>query len=131
MEANHPAQALAYLGDAVFELKVREMLLAQGARPVDALNQAARRYVTATAQAAMYHRIAPLLTDEEQAILRRGRNLHGGRKMPNIADYRHATGLETLFGYLHANGMHTRLAEVFALCTNEKSPSGPQDSKSP
>ena len=111
-------QSLAYLGDAVFELYVRTRLLAEGDRPIDALNRKARRYVSATGQAVMYHRIKPLLTEAEKTILQRGRNLHGTSrsKAASVTDYRHATGLEVLFGYLFANGEKERLDEIFAWC---------------
>ncbi|MCL2500745.1 MAG: ribonuclease III [Defluviitaleaceae bacterium] len=116
--------ALAYLGDAVFELRVREMLLNKyesNATP-NALNRQARKYVSATAQSAMYHAIFPLLTEEEQAIMKRGRNLHTSSRAKNAdaTDYRHATGLETLFGYLHERGERGRIDELFNLCISVK-----------
>ena len=109
---------LAYMGDAVFELYVRKMLLSSGSRPVDSLNKQARQYVSAAAQAKMYHNIGPFLTDEEQAVMKRGRNLHSNSKAKNagISDYRHATGLEALFGYLFLEEQHERLTEVFEIC---------------
>ena len=112
---------LAYLGDAVFELRVREMLLAQNANGASLreLNRQARSYVSAPAQAQMYHALFDTLTEEEQAIIKRGRNLHATSRAKNadVADYRHATGLETLFGYLHEKGDITRIDEIFARCT--------------
>jgi ribonuclease-3 family protein len=112
--------ALAYLGDAVFELRVREMLLTKnnpGASP-NTLNRQARKYVSAAAQAAMYHALYPHLTEEEQAIIKRGRNLHTNSRAKNaeITAYRHATGLETLFGYLYERNDHNRLITLFSLC---------------
>ena len=111
-------KSLAYLGDAVFELLVREMLLSKGDRPVDVLNVHARRYVSAAAQAAMYKKINPSLTVDEQSAMKRGRNLHSYSKAKNAntSDYRHSTGLETLFGYLYTNNQHERMAEVFDMC---------------
>jgi len=112
--------ALAYLGDAVFELRVREMLLAKNetTNAMNNLNRQARKYVSATAQAAMYHAVFPHLTEEEQAVMKRGRNLHSVSRAKNAdaVAYRHATGLETLFGYLHENKAHERLKELFMLC---------------
>ena len=118
---NHSASSLAYIGDAVFELCVREMLLSAGNRPVNALNQMALQYVTAKAQAKMYHAVVPFLSEEEENVLRRGRNLHSHSKAKsaNMSEYRHATGLETLFGYLYITGQKERLTEIFALCTKE------------
>jgi len=117
---HYSAQCLAYMGDAVFELYVRKMLLSGGNRPVNTLNKQARQYVSAAAQASMYHHIEPLLTQEEQAVMKRGRNLHSysRAKSANTLEYRHATGLEVLFGFLFVNERHERLAEVFEFCVN-------------
>ena len=106
------------MGDAVFEMYVRKMLLSAGNQPVNVLNKQARGLVSAAAQAEMYHRVAPYLTQEEQAVMKRGRNLHSTSKAKNAdtSEYRHATGLETLFGYLFLRNEHERLAEVFNIC---------------
>jgi ribonuclease-3 family protein len=103
----HGTGELAYLGDAVFELMVRDMLLKRGI-PAGDMFEAAKGYVSAPAQAAMYTRIFDKLPPEEQALLKRGRNFPKGD-----SDYCHATGLEVLFGHLHAAGKAERLAEVF------------------
>ncbi|MCL2398905.1 MAG: ribonuclease III [Defluviitaleaceae bacterium] len=118
----YSAQCLAYMGDAVFELHVRQRLLSNGNRPVNILNKQARQYVSATAQAKMYHHISPFLTPDEQAVMRRGRNLHSESKSKNAntSDYRHATGLETLFGYLFVIDQPDRLATIFELCMEIK-----------
>ena len=111
---------LAYLGDAVFELFVRDMLIKKGISFHD-LSPQARNYVSATPQSQMYHKIFDKLSAEEQAVMKRGRNLHSSSrsKSAGVSDYRHATGLEALFGYLHSQGKHDRLAEVFSLCIKE------------
>jgi len=116
---NLSAASLAYIGDAVFELHVRKMLLAQGGRSLNKLNAQARKYVAASAQAKMYQHISPYLSDEEQAVMKRGRNLHSSSraKSAGVSEYRHATGVETLFGYLYVYDRHERLEEVFKLCT--------------
>ena len=108
---------LAYLGDAVFELMVREKLIAEGI-PFRLLGNVADQYVCAKSQSEMYHRIFTKLTNIEQSIIKRGRNLHGAARSKGacVSEYRHATGLEVLFGYLHANGETDRLAEVFEMC---------------
>jgi len=112
---------MAYLGDAVFELWAREMLIAEGL-PVSKANRRAKDIVSATAQSDMYHRIYPGLTDEEQTIMRRGRNLHPLTRAKNAdtASYRHATGLEALFGYLYHNRDMVRLEEIFKLCISPR-----------
>ena len=99
---------LAFVGDGVYGLLVREMLAKQGSRPVGELHRMAVEYVNATAQAAAYDRIAPMLTEQEQAVFRRGRN--GGAHPPRNAD----TGVEALFGYLHLCGEQQRLRALFA-----------------
>jgi len=111
---------LAYLGDAVFELMVRDMLLNQNV-PFGALNRRAKAYVSAVAQAGMYHKIFPGLSQREQAAIKRGRNLHNVSRSKNadVSAYRHATGLEALFGHLYHNGEMERLMEVFAMCVEE------------
>jgi len=112
---------LAYLGDAVFELMVREKLLSENIQ-FRTLNTRARSYVAAPAQAAMYHKIFPALTEAEQAIMKRGRNLHNNSRAKNadVSEYRHATGLETLFGWLYQSNEKARISEIFALCIGEK-----------
>jgi len=112
---------LAYLGDAVFELMVRDMLLKNGV-PFRDMSRRAKDYVSAVAQGAMYHKIFDSLSEEEQGLLKRGRNLHSvsRAKSARVSEYRHATGLEVLFGYLHNTGDCKRLAEVFELCIIEK-----------
>jgi ribonuclease-3 family protein len=119
---NNCTAALAYLGDAVFELRVREALLARNGSGASArsLNRQARAYVSAPAQAVMYHALFPTLSDEEKAIIKRGRNLHTVSRAKNAdaVAYRHATGLEVLFGYLHEKGNQSRINELFVLCTN-------------
>jgi len=111
---------LAYLGDAVFELKVRDMLMKEGV-PFRDMSRRAKDYVSAVAQGAMYHRIFDLLTEEEQAIMKRGRNLHSvsRAKSARVSEYRHATGLEVLFGWLHICGDASRLKAVFLLCVGD------------
>ena len=110
---------LAYLGDAVFELMVRDMLL-KNSVPFRDMSRRAKDYVSAVAQGAMYHKIFDSLTEEEQCLLKRGRNLHSvsRAKSARVSEYRHATGLEVLFGYLHHKGDIARLREIFEMCIN-------------
>jgi len=112
---------LAYLGDAVFELMVRDMLLKNGI-PFRDMSRRAKDYVSAVAQNAMYHKIFDLLSEDEKCIMKRGRNLHSASraKSARVSEYRHATGLEVLFGYLHDSGQVARLSEVFEMCITEE-----------
>ena len=109
--------ALAYLGDAVIELLVRERLVEAGYTSSKALNARALDFVRAAAQAAAMERLLPHLTEEEEAAFRRGRNIgHTNTpKRATVAEYRNATGMEALFGYLHATGQSGRAAELFEL----------------
>ena len=109
--------ALAYLGDCVIELCVRQMLVERGLSTSAHLNAAALDYVRAPAQAEAMKRLAEHLREEEAAFFRRGRNM-GHSSVPKrstVSEYRAATGMEVLFGYLHVTGQEARIAELFAL----------------
>ena len=107
--------ALAYLGDSVIELCVREYLVNSGISDSKTLNIKALGYVRAEAQAQAMKKIRSLLDDEEAAVFRRGRNI-GHTNTPKNAtagQYREATGMEALFGYLHLTGRKERIAFLF------------------
>ena len=108
--------ALAYLGDCVIELLVRRMLVNEGIGTSKALNKLALDYVRAPAQAEAMKRILPLLTEEEEGYFRRGRNIgHTNTpKSATVSEYRAATGMEALFGYLHLTGQSERVEELFS-----------------
>ena len=108
---------LAYIGDAVYEIIVRTMVLSKGNAPVNKLHKQSKEYVNAKAQAELYYQIAAYLTEEEQAIFRRGRNAKSFTTPKNmeIGDYRHATGLEALFGYLYLKGQMERILYLFEM----------------
>ena len=109
--------ALAYLGDCVIELCVRQMLEERGLSTSAHLNAAALDYVRAPAQAEAMKRLTEHLREEEAAFFRRGRNM-GHSSVPKrstVSEYRAATGMEVLFGYLHVTGQEARIAELFAL----------------
>lgn len=105
---------LAYLGDAVYELLVREMLSERPGRP-GKMHQAALRYVACHGQAVAAKALLSRLTPQEEDVLRRGRNSHLHPARHNDpAEYALATGLEALFGYLHLKGDTDRLRDLFA-----------------
>lgn len=108
---------LAYVGDAVFELFVRLTVLSDGNAPVNHLHKKAKNIVNAKAQAEMYFTVASILTEEEEGVFRRGRNAKSNTvpKNMDLMDYRHATGLEALFGYLYLKGDKARALELFSL----------------
>lgn len=114
--------ALAHIGDAVFEVLVRLTVLTDGNMPVNKLHKKARDIVNAKAQAEMYYRIKDALTEEEEGVFRRGRNSKSFTvpKNADLMDYRHATGLEALFGYLYLKGEKERTVELFKLGMAEK-----------
>ncbi len=106
---------LAFVGDGVYELLVREYLAAQGNCPVKKLHARKVELVRCQAQAQALEKIWPQLTPEEQEVAQRGRNAHVGHVPKNaaLADYHGATALEALFGYLYLSGNITRLQELF------------------
>ena len=114
-------EALAYLGDCVIELKVRERLVDSGISGSGNLNKASLLYVKAGAQAAAMRKLLPILTEEETAVFKRGRNMSGGNvpKSATMSEYRTATGMEVLFGYLHLTGQKERVDNLFDLAYAE------------
>ena len=116
------AAALAYLGDSVLEICVREMLVKKGVSSAKNLNSAALGFVKAEAQADAVMKILPILTDEENAAYRRGRNI-GHTNVPRsatVGQYRMATGFEALFGYLKLLDKQERINELFLLAYEDK-----------
>ena len=107
---------LAFIGDGVFELLVRERLVCEGNRPAGALHKRSVALVRAEAQAEAMDRLLPLLTETEAAVYRRGRNAHTSR---NSEEYHKATGLEALFGYLYLQGDIGRLQGLFQQITGD------------
>ncbi len=107
---------LAYLGDAVFELLVRVRIMSHTS--VNQLHNQAAGYSKAVAQSQMYHKIIDHLNEDELRVLKSGRNAksHSSAKNASMAQYRHATGLEALFGYLYINGHTERINELFNIC---------------
>lgn len=108
---------LAFVGDTVFDLLVRSELVTQANRPVDVLHKGASKIVCASAQAEGIRKILPVLTEDEEAVFKRGRNAHTGGipKNQSSADYHYATGLESLFGWLYLNGKIERINELYTL----------------
>ena len=108
---------LAFVGDCVFELFVREALVCRGNCPVKKLHGAAVERVCCSAQAAGMERLMPILTEKDNEIFLRGRNAHVGHvpKNASVAEYHAATGLEALFGYLYLQGELSRLRELTGL----------------
>ncbi|MEA5058531.1 MAG: ribonuclease III domain-containing protein [Candidatus Pelethousia sp.] len=108
---------LAYVGDTVYDLYVRTRLILSSDATAHGLHMQATRLVCAWAQAAALHAIVDTLSEDELAVYKRGRNSHMGTVPKNAAiqDYRAATGLEALLGYLYLRGQDARLTELMAL----------------
>jgi len=115
--AQRSALNLAFVGDTVFDLLVRETLVCRANRPVKQQHALAAARVKAAAQAAAAQKLLPVLTQQEKEQFIRGRNAHSNHKAKNATsgDYHYATGLETLFGYLYLNGEIDRLRALFSL----------------
>ena len=112
--------ALAYIGDAIYEVYVRQHLLQKGLTKPTKLHHTATRYVSAKAQAFLVGRMEDqhLLTEEEQEYFKRGRNAksHTSAKNTSVMTYRISTGFEALFGYLYLSEQKDRLDEIAAWC---------------
>ena len=113
---------LAHMGDAVYELLVRTWLCAHGKATGKGLHRATVALVCAPKQAELAQRILPLLTEEEQAVFRRGRNanVHSIPAHASRAQYQQATALEALLGWLHLSGRHDRVEQLFAVRMEEE-----------
>lgn len=113
---NYSPLVLAYIGDAVFELYVRKMLVEKGNMPVDRLHKMATGYVSAAAQSEAFKRLEENLTELEMSIYKRGRNTKSTvPKNADMAQYRMATGLEALVGYIYLKGGKDRLDEIMSI----------------
>ncbi len=111
---------LAFLGDNVYELVNRTVLVSKANAPVNKLNKKSSSLAKAAAQAEMARLLMEDLTDEEKAVFKRGRNAKSYTMAKNATmhDYRHATGWEVLIGYLYLQGKYERL--VFLICEGQK-----------
>lgn len=112
---------LAFLGDAVYSLLVRNMLTLSANKPTGKLHKESITYVNAAFQAQAVKELLPHLTENEEYIFKRGRNAHSAHSPKNQsdADYRYATGLEALYGYLYLCGETQRIKEIFNLSTRK------------
>lgn len=112
--------ALAYVGDAIYEIYIRDYLVEQGQTKPNTLHRMATHYVSAKAQAFLLQAMqtADLLTETEQRIYKRGRNAksHTSAKNADVTTYRIATGFEALMGYLHLTKQTERLEELIQWC---------------
>ncbi|HJD26991.1 MAG TPA: ribonuclease III [Candidatus Blautia intestinipullorum] len=112
---------LAYIGDGVYELVIRTILVKKGNCPVNRMHKKASSLVKASAQSAIMEKIEDQLTEEEHAVYRRGRNAHSPTmaKHATMADYRRATGFEALIGYLYLSEEYTRMLDLIRMGIGE------------
>ena len=112
---------LAYIGDGVYELIIRTILVKKGNCPVNRLHKKASSLVKAGAQSAIMEVIEEELTPEELSVYRRGRNAHSPTmaKHATMADYRRATGFEALMGYLYLKEDYTRMLTLVRMGIGE------------
>lgn len=112
--------ALAFIGDGVFDLLVREYYVAKANSPAGVLNNQKVKIVCCRAQSEFSQKLIPQLTEEEYDVFKRGRNAHvHAPKNQSLADYHAATGLESLFGYLYLCGNIQRIRELFNVISSE------------
>ncbi len=118
LEARDPGEysplALAYIGDAVYDLAIRTLVMNRGNMQVNKMHKKTASLVKAEAQANMYKLLEDELTEEEKSVYRRGRNAKSGTMAKNatMKDYRMATGFEALMGYLYLTERLERMAEL-------------------
>ena len=121
-----PALNLAYVGDTVYDLYTRAYLIHTHPDTVHNLHLLSARMVCAQGQARAFFALEGMLTEEELAVYRRGRNAHSGTvpRNANVADYRVATGLETLLGHLWVLGREERIDELMAVAVRVNEEAG-------
>ncbi len=109
----YSALTLAYIGDCVYELYVRTYLIKDANHNVNDLHKAATKFVCCKAQSELYYKIESLLTDKEAYVFKRGRNTKSHvPKNADMKDYRNATGVEALIGYLYLSRDYDRITEL-------------------
>ena len=112
---------LAYIGDALYELVIRTILVEKGNTQVNKLHQRASKLVKASAQSEIIEKLKPYLTEEEMGIFKRGRNAKSFTMAKNasMSDYRRATGFEALMGYLYLTEQWDRMLELIKIGITE------------
>ena len=112
---------LAYIGDAIYELVIRTILVEKGNTQVNKLHQRASKLVKASAQSEIVEKLKPYLTEEEMGIFKRGRNAKSFTiaKNASMSDYRRATGFEALMGHLYLTEQWDRMLELIKIGITE------------
>jgi len=120
-----PVDVLAYVGDAVYNLHCVVLSIGDGRKDVSKANRVASQWKSAKGQDQFLYSLLDCLTDEERAVVKRGRNSKGAKKRGNDQSYRNSTGFETLIGYLFLGKHNKRLQEVLDILTRFFSESDP------
>lgn len=118
--------ALAYIGDAVYDLLIRTEIVAQGNGPVNKYHKKVSSIVKAEAQSRLMHCILEDLTSEETEVYKRGRNANSYTKAKNasMGEYRRATGFEALIGYLYLTEQYARITELLQIGRQKQAEAG-------
>ncbi len=105
---------LAYIGDCIYDLIIKSLVVSKGNRPVQKLHQETSTYVQAAAQSKMMRTMQNVLTEEEHAVYKRGRNAKSvsPAKNQSVTDYRRATGFEAVIGYLYLKKEYKRIVDL-------------------
>ena len=113
---------LAFIGDTVFDLLVREDIICEANRPANDLHNIAVTKVKASAQAEFAEKLMPVLTEKELSVFKRGRNAKSGHLPRNASqsDYHMATGFEALFGYLYLSNQLERIKELYKIINTQE-----------
>ena len=121
LDINYNGVTLAYIGDAVIELAVREALISSGITDTGRLSSAAQKLVCAQTQSMVVEKLLPILTEEEESAYKLGRNhrISGKPKHASVSEYSRATGLEAIFGYLRLTGNSERISYLMHVAYDE------------
>lgn len=125
LKVNNPAETgpliLAYVGDAIYEVVIRQIVASKGNRSTEKLHKEATKLVQAKTQALFADLLEEVLTEEELSIYKRGRNAKSGSSAKNasIGDYRKATGFEALMGYLYLSDRGARMLELIKIAIDK------------
>ena len=121
LEFNYNGVTLAYIGDAVIELAIREMLITSGVTNTGRLSAAAQKFVCAPTQSQVIEKLLPILTPEEESAYKLGRNhrVTGKPKHASVSEYSRATGMEAVFGYLHLTTQSERIRELIRIAYSD------------
>lgn len=115
-------QVLAFVGDAVYSLYIRQWIVLTDNSKVKELHSHVTNFVKASGQSNFIEKLLPIFTEDEMAVFKRGRNYKtiSTAKNASVVDYKRATGLEAVFGYLYLSGQRDRLNEILSMSIGEK-----------